>query len=85
MRDERFDKRKKESRRVNSESPVGQFLNRLKEYQRLDDKPEGYEYDTSIYKDLEDLLPPAEKELIARERRELAEKRKANKDESRRC
>lgn len=82
VRGERFDGRKKESRRVNSESPVGQFLNRLKEYQRLDDRPEGYEYDTSIYKDLEDLLPPAEKELIARERRELAEKRKANKEAS---
>lgn len=82
VRDERFDKRKKESRRVNSESPVGEFLNRLKEYKRLSEKPENFEYDTNLYKDLESELPPAERELIARERLEIEEKRKANKEAS---
>ena len=77
VRGKRHDKRSLESRTVNSESPVGQWLNNLisKEegYKKLDEKPEkGAEFEVNVFEDLVNELPEKERELIEKEREKVA-------------
>lgn len=66
-RNKRYDKRTEGSRTINSESPVGEWLNGLNEYKKVSEKQKGVEYTHSIFDGLMDEIPEKERQLVEKE------------------